>query len=457
MLLAGMRWLAVITLACSLSAGLAAQDPAETAQRARAALSAGRIDEAVALYRQVAAALPQNAGIRMNIGLALYQGGRFPEAAAELQKALQLDPNLRGAPLLLGISLQKAGQPGRAVAPLRRAAADNPSDETAALELADALLASGQAAEAAARFDALAAAHKMKPRYWRGAAAAWSEVARRARARIAPDTAEELALRGFAQLDRGQHRRAFSLFRAAREKDPALPGVAGGLAAVYEASGHGDWARTETARESANRRPLQGAYREALTAFAAAAAARASLAALPPSEELTLMRAQAAALSGRYAEAVALLRAATPSAAVEKELARVLFANGEYEAAMPLLVKYGMRRERGLALLEMGEAELAARELSAALAGGADATVSASLGRALLALDKPREAAAPLRAALTADADGSTHTQLALALERAKLAKPGEAAALRVKAQKLRDAARAAPGDELPEAEITPP
>lgn len=439
------------------SLAVAAQTPAETAQQARAAMQAGRTDEAVKLYRQVAAALPQNAGIRMNIGLALFNGGRFREAAPELEKALLLDANLRGAPLLLGIAYQKSGIPQKAVAPLRRAVAAEPGNETAAFELADALLASGQATEAARRFESLASAHPSEARYWRGVAAAWSEVGKQAYTRIAPGTAEALALRGYAQLDRGQHRRAFALFRAAREKDSTLPAVATGLAIVYEATGHKEWAAKELAREAATRRRPAGPYKDALDAAGNAGIALQKLAALPQSEELTMMRAQSLALAGRYGEAAALLRQSAGSSAVERELGRVLFANGQYEEAMPLLIKHGLRRERGLALLEMGEAEDAAAELKLALAAAPDATASAGLGRALLALDKAREAAPALRAGLSADLDGSTHTQLALALERAKLATPAEILSLRQKAQQLREAARRSPTGEESEAEITPP
>ena len=60
-------------------------------------LRQGRYAEAVALYRSLAEAQPDNAEAHSNIGVALYHLGRPSEALASFQRALALDPDLESA------------------------------------------------------------------------------------------------------------------------------------------------------------------------------------------------------------------------------------------------------------------------------------------------------------------------------------------------------------------------
>ena len=105
--------------------------------RAREAMAAGKFEEAAKLYLQLVAALPDDAGMRFNLGLALHSAGRYREASLELQAALKLQPNFPRASLVLGLSHLKLGEPAKAIPPLERAAKEDPRSSIAHFELAD--------------------------------------------------------------------------------------------------------------------------------------------------------------------------------------------------------------------------------------------------------------------------------------------------------------------------------
>src|SRR5918992_4375431 len=92
------------------------------------AMAAGRFDEAARLYGDMVRTLPANAGLQMNLGMALAMAGREDEAIAPLERAIALDPSLIPAFLFLGTSHLARGDAAKAVAPLERAAAAQPRD-----------------------------------------------------------------------------------------------------------------------------------------------------------------------------------------------------------------------------------------------------------------------------------------------------------------------------------------
>ena len=91
-----------------ISIGLAAQpvDPAVLSEQARAAMASGRFDEAATVYRKLIAQLPNVGGLRMNLGLALFQARNYRAAAAELKRPSWnisvgpgREPNARTSPI----------------------------------------------------------------------------------------------------------------------------------------------------------------------------------------------------------------------------------------------------------------------------------------------------------------------------------------------------------------------
>ncbi len=71
------------------------------------ALASGRYSQAVKLYREMAAQLPDNPGIRFNLGLALEKEGHPTAAIPELERATRGQPDFAPAWFLLGLAYQQ--------------------------------------------------------------------------------------------------------------------------------------------------------------------------------------------------------------------------------------------------------------------------------------------------------------------------------------------------------------
>ncbi len=89
-------------------------------------MSAGRFDDAAAIYQEMLRSLPDEPGLLMNLGMALAMGGHEAEALAPLERAIKLKPDLIPAHLFLGSSYLALGKADKAVAPLERAVAARP-------------------------------------------------------------------------------------------------------------------------------------------------------------------------------------------------------------------------------------------------------------------------------------------------------------------------------------------
>ena len=398
-------------------------DPAALAKQARAALASRQFDRAATLYRELCRLLPSEPGMRLNLGIALYSGGRYSEAAEELEALVKSNPAIEPAYLFLGLSRLETGKPAEAVAPLLRAVAAEPRNAFALLALGDAYLPSGNPHAAVDAFTRAAALDPKDPKAWRGLSLSWSAVSQSEFEKLPADSAPQFVLLARSRLAQNEPRAAFGLLKLAIEKDPALPGVHAALAEVYRMTEHPEWADSEDARESVIRRAPEGPYAEALTASAKSLDALSRLAALPESAELHEVEADAARLRGAFSESVAALRKAVAlrpnDRRLERRLAQSLWLNRDFEAATPLLRKYGMDFELGYALLETGKGG----DAIALLERGAHnpklaAEASAALGRAYLEAGNPAKAIAPLRAGLASDHDGSVHFQLSRAYQR---------------------------------------
>src|SRR6516164_5953875 len=81
----------------------------------------GKLDEAVAQYRQALAVNPNYVEAYNNLGNALKQQGKLDEAVAQYQRALALRPNLADAHNNLGTALAEQGKLDQAVAEYRHA------------------------------------------------------------------------------------------------------------------------------------------------------------------------------------------------------------------------------------------------------------------------------------------------------------------------------------------------
>jgi len=468
-------------------------------QRAKQAMGAGRYEEAANLYQELVRALPGDAGMIFNLGLARYSAGRHREAAADFAAAVGLDPKLARGWLLLGMSRLKLEDPAGAAGPLERAVALEPADPIARLELGDALLKLDRYAEAARHLERLTELTPADPRAWYGLGSAYLGLAREAFERLeatAPNSAYWYALIARSRAEQQQYRSAFYFYRQALALRPGFRGLHAALADIYRKTGREDWAAVELEREralgpldcssalfecrfarddfrgvlnlAARREDPEALYWRSRAASALALNAFARLDGLGPSPYRHRVAAEALRLEERHAEAVrewrAALKLAPGDATLQLELARSLMANQEHKAALEVLDELvqsrpgwaEVHRLRGMALLGLQEPDKAVSPLEKAVRLDPGSTAArAALGRAYLQADRPAEAILHLEAAAESDDDGTLHYLLAQAWLRTGERQKAEAALERRRRLQQLAAQRAREREE--QYRITPP
>jgi tetratricopeptide (TPR) repeat protein len=245
--------LALLILAASYA--LCAQESmlAARGSAAHQALLDGRYDEAVKLYSDLVAQLPDNPGLRLNLGLALEKAGRPAEAIPQLELATRAQPELAGAWFLLGLAYQQLQRPQQAIAPLREAVRlDAANNKQALFELADAELTSGNYPHAARDFQKLADDRPDMAKAWQGTNAAYSRWSEQIVARIQQSASQSgyaKALTARTQFEKQNFGEALNLYRQAIQLLPSTPGLHEACAAIYRRTGHAKWAAIEEARE----------------------------------------------------------------------------------------------------------------------------------------------------------------------------------------------------------------
>jgi predicted Zn-dependent protease len=439
-------------------------------ERATAAMNDGRYDEAVRLYREMLKTRPADAGLSMNLGIALAMAGREAEAIEPLAKAITLRPSLIPAHLFLGSSYLALGQPERAVAPLERAVAARPADVESLGLLAQARLAAGDVARASTAFRRLTEMAPALPAAWYGLGQTWNALAQQALESFAADPPESpwrALLVADALREGGRFSEAFGAYRALAAAAPSPRSVHEALASIYEKTGHADWAKTARARAAAT--PVDcvahkaecdvraGRHRSALAATTAktdqesrywrvraatalSRAAFAKLEALPDSQERREMRAELARAENRHADSVTEIQAALTFAPDDprllEELATSHFLARDYgkaaNVAKALLSTQpdspSLLALHGETLLELQQLDAAIPALERAVAlDASDAAARIALGRARVLAGRYADAIPLLEPALDDDADGTLHFQLARAYQgtgQAEKAKP---------------------------------
>lgn len=115
----------ILALTLLVPGALLAQagDPAAAAERA---LAAGRVEEAVAVYRGLVAERPEDARLLANLGRVLALADRYGEAAEVLERAVALGAEDLRTLLFWGSALWESGRPEAAEPVLARAAAAAP-------------------------------------------------------------------------------------------------------------------------------------------------------------------------------------------------------------------------------------------------------------------------------------------------------------------------------------------
>jgi hypothetical protein len=114
--------------------------------QARALQAMGRLDEAIAIYRQVLERMPESVMAWNNLAMAYKARGQLEEAARALNRAAKLSPAAAEIHYNLGNLLHAMGRPAQAVSAFRRAITIRPNYATAHWNLSLALLLDGQLA-----------------------------------------------------------------------------------------------------------------------------------------------------------------------------------------------------------------------------------------------------------------------------------------------------------------------
>jgi predicted Zn-dependent protease len=445
-----------------LSLGAQNVDLAARAAEAKRAMDAREYGRAAELYEELARALPENAGLRMNVGLARFSAGEFESAAASLNAAARMDARLWPARLMLGMSYLKLGRVAEAIAPLESVVRERPDDKVARLELAAGLLQLGRFGDAVSVLQKLAGLDPANPKVWYGLGLAHEGMARDAAERVLaerPESSYALALTAKERAEGQQFVSAVQLYREALSWDSTLPGAHAAIAAIYRTTDHADWAAVEDRRAAEAEKPdcarqpracafVAGRFAEAaagppgggvadlywqsLAHSELAREALARLEILPPSAELHQSRAEQLERAARYADAVREWKAAVALAPRDERLrrgyAQSLWRARDYDAAIPLLRELAAAHpdaadffyQLGDSLLEKEGPAAGLPYLERALElDRGSLPARASLGKALMRAGRGAEAIPHLEATRPIDSDGSVHYQLAQAYRAA--------------------------------------
>jgi len=441
-------------------------DPSGSLERARGLVTAGRPEAAIPLYQDLTRANPDNPSLLVGLAIAQFKAARYQDAAVSSIAALELSPGLFPGLLFLGASRVELGDSTGAVGPLEQAIAARPEDLNARLYLANALAGAGRPADALPHFQAVVARAPLVPAAWYGLGLACDDLAEtsfRKASLASPGSAVDLALTGDFQVRRGQFAQAFRTYRQALALDPALPGIHEAVAAIYEKTGHTDWAAAERQKPATPPVRSYAALEEARHYAEMARGAYAKLEELPPFTQQHEAAARRFESRGQYREAAAEWKAALGlapgSLRVRAALGSALLNSHDLAAQEHLRVVLDQNPDSaevnflyGASLLESQQAERAVPYLERAVKSDPNlAATHATLGQALLQTGKPEAAIPHLEAGAADDRDGTRHYQLARALKSA--GRSADAAKALTRSAELRQQFEA----EAREPAITPP
>jgi tetratricopeptide (TPR) repeat protein len=424
-------------------------------------MAAGRFEEAIPVYQDLARALPNNPGPLLNLGMALHMAGHEREAVTQFLAVLKLDPSQTAADLYLGAAYLALKEPLKAIEPLRIAVRSEPSNGEARQALGEALLAVGRFQSAADHFEKLSRLAREAPQGWNGLGLSYEGLAGRnfeLLEKLALGSAYWLELVAETRVKAGQYNQAFYFYRQAQAKMPALRGVSLAIAQIYRKSGHEDWAAMEEAKElqlpalncagpvkslecdfhmaryrelvsrPAPPRSAEAFYWRARAYNALALDAFSRLAGLPPSSEVYDLVAEIYFRQRKYGEAAKewqkALNLSPGNDYYRKQLAIALSMSGQYEEARPILEELFQRAKEsvemnywlGFTLLGLTRAADAIPFLEKAVERDPSGlSLHRDLARAYLETGQAQKAIPHLRTAAAADKDGSIYYQLARA------------------------------------------
>jgi tetratricopeptide (TPR) repeat protein len=438
------------------------EEMARRAQEASEAMSSGDYLRAASIYEELAQALPDISGLKMNVGMAYYMAGEFERALPHLSSAVTGDPSLMQAWLFLGSTQLELGRHDEAATSLKTYLGKSPQDAGAQQMLGDALLAGNKADEAEHAFRKAVELEPKNPRSWFRLGTTYETMAAESfqqLEQVAPESGYWFALIAASRVAQNQNSSALFFYRKALEKTPNLRGIHFAISQIYQQTEHPEWAEQERQKEAALGTPdcdkeayvclfLEGSFLKLLKAASStetpaslywrvqacnqlAVATFARLLELPPSFEVHQLRAEIHTRQGRFWEAVnewkKALELDPQNRVVKRELALSLYFNRDYDGSR-VLVDELLKSEpdsgqlnflAGDILLYQQKAEAAIPFLEKAVKFTPESIgAQSSLGRAYMHVGASEKAIPHLLKALPSDEDGSLHFQLARAYQR---------------------------------------
>ncbi len=471
-----------LTVLVMIAATICAQnlDLAKSSQQAKQLMAAGRFAEAAAVYKALVKAVPGNAGLLLNLGMAQHMAGEEVNAIPSLEAALKLQPALGPALITLGEAYLRTDQPSKALPVLRKAALLDPGQLDVRRLLVQAASSLNLHEEAVTHLRKLLAAEQNEPILWSMAGKEYEALAQEAfqdLQKLGPDSAYMAELAAESRSRGQQKRAAFYFYRQALQRDSKLRGAHAAIAEIYHQTGHADWAAVE-ARAEAGLGPLNCTAEKLACDFAAkrylpliasaklnrtaasaywrtrawnalALEAFSRLEQLPDSAPKLELQAELLRDRRQYAESIKSWRAALALSpgdeSIEQQLVMTLCMAQDFAAAQPMLDRM-LGKEPGSPALNFLQGDVYLNQqlpekalpyLQKAVAEDPRMLqAKASLARAYLQLGQADKATVYLKEVLPTDDDGTLHFELARAYRaagKAELAKEAMARYLEVK------------------------
>jgi predicted Zn-dependent protease len=350
-----------------LCARPAAAQPAlaADAQRGKQAMADGRFADAARIYESIVRALPDDAGMRLNLGMALSMAGRPHTAIPHLERAVKLRPELTPGWLFLGLCRLETGEPAGAAVALQNVTAAQPDNVRARELLGEALLALEQSESAAREFQFAADQQPNSARAWYGLGRSSRALGRDGPAREAferlqalPPSPELHQFRAELAREQGKPLEAIDELRKGLQLVPEDLGLQKRLArALYEAKSYDEAVtlleRVRRRDPSAETRHLLGDVLLVVGRSAEAVKALEDALALKPAAlEMRASLGRAYVQNGNPKAAIPHLEAAVTAGKDEDgtlhyQLARAYQAAGQPDLAKKMLARYeAIRKSR---------------------------------------------------------------------------------------------------------------
>jgi len=122
------RFVVAVSAVLLLGAAAPSASARSAFERGEAAMSAGRLDEAAAAYREALATTPGDAAPLNGLGSVLFRQGQVSEAIDRFREATQADAHFKKAFFNLGYAARKAGAPATAAQAYERYTQLEPND-----------------------------------------------------------------------------------------------------------------------------------------------------------------------------------------------------------------------------------------------------------------------------------------------------------------------------------------